>query len=744
MLPLLLLLTQNQGPDTAALDQWAQKRDTASLSRFLTPDSLKPMNPLEVLKSNGAYDVGRFGWHVLDLNPGPDASYVVFSTPLTSEDIGEMVFNRVGGALQYVPEDDALGVRIKRHNFDVSFDIPSKTVTITDAITFTPTAPTKAGYFIFRMSPYLHVDTITSEGNPVTFQQSGGVTAMSKASVFNGREEAQLKITYHGVVNQPQYAGSIVDNEAQLTNDYWYPMIARYPAAFDITVHSPKGWMAIAQGNQVSMNEDASGRTTTYKMDLPVTYYSLSIAPYKMATQMDGNRRISAWSLIRTPEQLQEQTELYKPILRFYNDNFAPFPFEGYGALCSNLYGGGALEAYSFATYGFGVPDEDAHEPSHTWWGGMIDNTYLHSMWNESFAVFCEGLYARHVPIGDQGERAAAFISNAEPRPSYNVATCEEGSPWYGPAASDLGYGKGAAVLQMLETEIGTPMMLKTMQEWQKENPKGQPGEWSGYERAVANVTHKDYNWFFEEWLRRKGWAHFEVKNVNWKAGLLTGDVYFSGDPYRIDCEVLLVYPDGKREYKTFNTMQTNAGDHYDFTLPVATKPSIVSVDPWLRILRDSRENEAPPSLEGAMANVHRYSDPKHPDWLGKMGGTSLDAIPQDLGDTFLVGSPETLPAMAPLCQKVGFEVKGNKLTYRGTTIDLNNGGAMALVDLPGGKHCVIGLGTYKVRPKYGRARLVLFDGLGRFLRGQTQPKTTGWMTFPLGPHAPKIERKIS
>lgn len=743
MLSLLLLFAHVQGPDTATLDKLAQKRDVASLSKFLTPESLKGVNPLQVLQTNGAYDVGRYGWHVLDLNPLANVNEVVFSTPLTSEDIGEMLFQREGGALKYIPEDDALGVRIKRHHFDVSFDIPNKTVKITDGLDLQPTGSTNAGYFLFRMSPYLHVDSIESSKGPVPYQQAGGITAMPKSAVFNGDAEVHLEVSYHGVVNLPQYAGSIVDNEAQLTNDYWYPMIARYPAAFDITVHSPKGWMAIAQGDQVSMNEDANGRTTVYEMDLPVTYYSLSIAPYKMATQMDGDIRISAWSLVRTPEQLQEQTELYKPILEFYNKNFAPFPFKGYGALCTTLYGGGALEAYSFATYGFGVPEEDAHEPSHTWWGGMIDNTYLHSMWNESFAVFCEGLYARSVPIGNPGERSTAFISDAEPRPAYNVATCQDASPWYGSPASDIGYGKGAAVLQMLENEIGHPMMLKTMQEWQQDNPKGEPGEWAGYEKAVAAATHRDYKWFFDEWIRRKGWARFEVKNIDWRDGLLTGKVYFSGEPYRIDCQVMIQYRDGHREYKIFNTTQTNAGDHYEFSLPVATRPTLVSIDPWRRILRDSRDDESPPTLSNALGNVHRYTDPKHPHWLGQLGGTSLDAIPVNLDGTFLVGSPETLPAMAPLCKQVGFEVSGDKLTYQGTTIDLNDGGAMAIVDLPGGGHCVIGLGTYKVRPKYGRARLVLFDKLGRFLRGVTQPKTSGWMTFAFN-RGPAIDRKIS
>src|SRR5204863_10077454 len=128
------------------------------------------------------------------------------------------------------------------------------------------------------------------------------------------------------------------------------------------------------------------------------------------------------------------------------------------------------------------------------------------------------------------------------------------------------------------------------------------------------------------------------------------------------------------------------------------------------------RPDEAPTTLSSALVGARRYSDPKHPEYLAGMGGDSLDAQPVDLQNVLLVGSPETLPAMAPLCKRVGFVVHGNHLTYKGTTIDLTEDGAMAVVDLSPGKRCVIGLGTSKLAPRYGRARTVIFDKYGRFL----------------------------
>jgi hypothetical protein len=99
MLLLSAFFIAAQAPDIKSLDTMAQNRDVAGLSQFLTPDSLKPINPIQVLKTNGAYETGKFGWHALELTP-PDQSktFVVLATPITSEDIGEMVFERQGAA----------------------------------------------------------------------------------------------------------------------------------------------------------------------------------------------------------------------------------------------------------------------------------------------------------------------------------------------------------------------------------------------------------------------------------------------------------------------------------------------------------------------------------------------------------------------------------------------------------------------------------------------------------------------
>ena len=727
---LVALLVLLLGPVPQGFDELAAARDVAALEAKSTKE-LAASHPFAFLKVNGAYQTGRFGWHAVPLHDvAGGRKYVVFTTALTSEDTGEQFFEeRNGTFVRFIPETETFGFKITRHAFDVSFVLENKQANISDVVSFLRVGAPRAS-FMFRMSPNYVVKSISdSSGKPVRFAQGGGTVSVvaPKANAFS------YKVVYSGIVDKPRYAGSISTREAFLTNDYWWPMIARGPASYQVTVHGLKTWTVVCQGEKVRDVVSGVERQTTYDMELPVSVFSLSVAPYKTASKIIDGRRFTIWSMNATQEQADMQAELYAPILKFY-ENFAPYPFSGYGALMSSVYGGGALEAYSFATYGGGeTPGEDAHEPSHSWWGGIIPNTYLRSLWNESFAVFSDGLFHREGGGGVKGDKRLAFVSDASSDPSYWKATVANSPSSIGGAASALGYGKGAKVLQMLENDIGTDKMIGSMREWIRMHKLGDAGEWEEYEKAVDKVTGKSYKWFFDEWLRRKGWADFDVSDVTWENGKVTGKLRFVGEPYLIHSEVMLEYADGNRVFKKFSTMEKKLADgSYEVSIDSARKPVIVSIDPWLRILRRYANDERPFDIENCVRSYQKYTDRAHKDWLSDEGESSLSALPPDLDKVFLVGSPESTAAMAPLCAKVGFRVSVNSLTYKGTTIDLQSGAALALVDLGGGKRCLIGLGKTRQSPNPGHSQTCIVDGYGRFLAGETEPKRTGWMTFRL------------
>ncbi len=701
------------------LDHLAQDRNVSELDTYLV-DKPKSRSPFSVIKSGGSYDVGRFGWHALALKSPSGKPYIVFSTPLTSEDTGEILFAVEGGKLRFVPEPDDLGVKIVRHSFDLTFQVPAKKAVLSDQVQFSSKSSNPE--FLFRMSPCYKVSAIKAgNGEAVPFTQAGGVVVLPRPA----ESTFTYKIDYAATVDLRNYAGSISEQEATLTNDYWYPMIARHPAPYDITIRSPKSWMGVGQGELVSETDEGDQRVTKYRMDLPVTFYSVSAAPYRHFSQTIDGRKFHVWSTRMTEDQMRTQTELYAPILKFY-ERFAKFPFSGYGAVDSAVYGGGALEAYSFATYGGGLPSLDAHEPSHTWWGGILNSTYFHSFWNESFAVYSDGIYHREVPIGNAEERRKAFIQDPDVSADFkSTSLADSGFEWGGVAGS-LGYGKGAKVLQMLEVILGSEQMIGCMHEWANSNPVNHEGEWEQFEAVV--LRHRpELKSFFNDWVRRPGYAEFGISKVGFANGELSFSVDFKGPRFWLPLEVLVEGKGGTRRIVRFD-LSDDKSTVVRIPCPEG-KPSHISIDPWRRLVREVSRDETPVEIGASLRSVKTFVDPKHEEYI-KFFSHSNTQFPTDLSGAMLIGSPETELRLKPLFDSVGFKVSGNSLTWKGTTIDLRTEGAMAVANLPGGKHCVIAIGTAKMFPEFGRARVVLFDRLGRFLRGVTDPKTSGSLTF--------------
>ncbi|AIE84964.1 M1 family metallopeptidase [Fimbriimonas ginsengisoli] len=721
----LLLLGQTPPPvSISQIDALVKQRDVAALQQLLVKQTGE--NPFSLLKTGGAYAAGSLGWSTKEIvSPSGRNRYVVISTPIISEDAGELLFQVApSGKLQYIPESDALGVRLDKHSFFVRFNPAKGEAELHDHLRAHWDGKANREFF-FRLSPTFKVRAITGiGGGEIPFAQGGGIVLLEP------RPGAPLDflIDYSGTVHKPGFQREISPREATLSASVWYPMIGRQPSTYDIGLEIPKSWTALAQGEQVSDTPSGSNHVMRFRMKVPVVWFGASAGPYRTVVSKIGGREYATMSQTMTPDDMRVQNELNAEVVEFYSKRFAPYPFRRWTADDSWQFanGVGALEAYSFATYGGGLPGQDAHEPAHTWWGGLINNDYLTSLWNESFANYSMSFFARHRPVGNDAERMAAHVFPAVPLPGIEDAPLSRSGVGIGPAAPSLGYGKGAMVLQLLENEIGSDMITRAMHEWLRTNPPRHVGSWEDFERVVNRVTGKNLSWFFDQWVRRKGLPNFNLADVKWEAGRLSGRLAFTGDRYRIHSELRIEFSDGVSK-----TVSVEAGDDGIFSTACEQRPAAITVDPNGFIPRSNAESDPRTKLTRFLYGHPYYLDPAHPDTLAwARFGKKLEKLPDDLSGAVIIGTPDNVPAMAPLCQAAGFTVAGDNLTYKGTTIDLRHAGALAVVDLPNGKHCVIGLGKTRLSPDTGNSRLILFDNYGRLLRADTEQIREGNLTY--------------
>ncbi len=723
------------GPPIDHLDALARARDVTALTQYLADPGVITeggKNPFALLKTGGGYAMGQMGWHARLLEPRDGtARYVVFSTPIIVEDAGELLFRiDKGGKLVYIPEQDDLGMQLHDHNFAVWFDLPAHRVKVFDNFSCGWTGK-EHPHFLFRMTPTLQVSSVTTvDSKPVQWAQAGGVVAISAPKVN------RFMVTYSGDLVKPGFAKQIGPDEATLSGSMWYPMIARHPTTYSIVIHAPVNWLALAQGRLRETKVEGNERVTLFEMDRPVCWFSATAGPYRQVTTRINGIDFSTISASASDDAMRRQNENNAEVIDFYSKTFGKYPFDRWTTVDSTQFqeGVGALEAYSFATYpAGGVPFLDTHEPAHTWWGGIINNDYLQSIWNESFADYSQVMFNVDQPVGNREERHRAYFPHNGYSPDFDAAPMARSGQDIGPPATALGYAKGAYVLQVLEDELSADTFIQCLQEWIRSNPLGHIGAWEDFEHVVDRVAGRDLTWFFDEWVRGKGLPNFSLVDGAWddEHSRFSGKVAFQGPAYRLDLDAVLEYPSGGRSYTRVSIDPSTGGR---FTIVSKERPVVVALDPFYKIARRHAPSYVPVTLSG-FSRSQVIVDPATPSWLRPVTGGAGELRPIgdsfDLDGVFLVG-PATTPVIRTLGRSVGITVEGDQLTWEGTTIDLRDGGALAVVDLPGGKHCMIGLGTCSRAPLTGHARLMLFDGKGRMLRALTDPIDQGPLSVRL------------
>lgn len=709
-------------PSLSQLRGLAQSRSVSQLDRLLDSAS-KLRRPFDCLRTGGCYDSGKYGWTVDPLNDPNGGHYVIFSTPITNEDIGVLMFRRTSHGLSYIGEDQNWGAKIIHNDLHLRL-APADHRAFLEANVLVRRA--SAGLTCLRVGPDYTVSKMTVDGRSVKWTAVDGVMLVNlKAG------KSMVGITYSAKVYLPRYAGVITKDAAMLTTDYWYPMIARGPAPYRLTAVVQKDWTAVGQGTLVSKKSDGTNNIWTYDMPLPVSYYSFSAGPYQTASKKVDGITYYVWSAADPLPLMKAELDFMPPIIEYYSRTFGKYPFNRFGAMVEPAIATTAMEAYSYATYP-SLPAQDPHEPSHSWWGGMISNTYLHSLWNESFADFSEGLFARHVPIGNQSERELAFVDHPDVTHENKAPSIASGSAFKGPAGSYLGYGKGSYVLMQLEQELGYNEITACMKQWIASHPYGQAGEWSQFEDVVRKRDGAKWNWFFKQWLDRPGVPKFEISQVKFVGGQLKFHVHFASQPYRMKVQYLTwsaLTPETSGPALSgakLSSFELVAARDHDYSVPVSAEASSVSFDPYRRLMRVFHPDEDPPTLEHLWSSLDRIALGNAPAVFEAL--PKVTTLPDDLTGRIVVVGQDNLddPAVRAAFASAGIQIQGTEATWRGTTIDLSRGCAEAIVRTKSGLGMIVA-GNPVFSPETGDAELALTDRLGRFLRGRTRPKTSGY-----------------
>lgn len=426
-------------------------------------------------------------------------------------------------------------------NYDITLDLPD-------------TGKAIAGHEVLRVVRRASADTLVLDlldlavtqvqldGKPARFTQDSAHVRI----LVGAAHEDTLTVTvdYGGAVKDGLIVGTDSAGRWMAFGDNW-PNRARHwipsidhphdKATVTWTVAAPSNRTVVANGSLVEQRTitPPAGRSvpsprtlTRWRESHPIPVYLMTIAAaplvrYDLGASACGFARDAkcvSQMVYTAPEQAASMPGDFKyspDILDFFSRLVAPFPYEKLAHLQSSTRFGGMENASAifYADGGFrrgGTRASTiAHESAHQWFGDAVTEHEWSNLWlSEGFATYFEELWTRHA-FGDSAFRREMAGTRAQILRDPVVAT----RPVIDSEQTDLmklldanSYQKGGWTLHMLRTLVGDSAFFRGIRSYYAAHVDHNATS-DDLMSAMEQASGMKLQWFFDQWLRRPGFA---------------------------------------------------------------------------------------------------------------------------------------------------------------------------------------------------------------------------------------------
>jgi aminopeptidase N len=298
------------------------------------------------------------------------------------------------------------------------------------------------------------------------------------------------------------------------------------------------------------------------------------------------------WNKGENQSKLNNIKRVLPKILGYYSSLFGEYPFEkvGFATLNDQLSFGG-MENQTIISLCPDCWDESiiAHELSHEWFGNMISPKSWSDVWlNEGFATYCEGLWYEHSLGKDTykeyiSSQAVRYLGSKMDMPIYNSSwslLTPDIEELYNGAVE---YAKAACVLHMLRYIVGDSLFFSILKNYATdENLKYNNASTFDFIKKVNEVTNKDYNWFFEQWLKYPAhpvykiyYSPTQLDNNKWQLDVIITQENKTENLFKMPVEIKILFKDGTSKI----VLADNKKQNQFFTYILDKKPIGINFD---------------------------------------------------------------------------------------------------------------------------------------------------------------------
>lgn len=446
-------------------------------------------------------------------------------------------------------------------------------------------------------------------GQSAPFTQRNDRVFINLAAAPN--QPTELTIRYEGTPARGLIISHNKFGERTFFGDNWpnnarnYLPVVDHPsdkATCSFTVNAPATYRVIANGKLIGETNLPAGpgrvarKITRWQENTPIPTKVMVIGAARFAIDEVGSVSgvpVQSWLY---PNDSQKGFIDYRPakdILQFFVDKIGPYAYEKLANVESTTIFGG-MENASCIFYNekviVGHKDSDveallAHEIAHQWFGNSATESDWSHIWlSEGFATYFSALYLESA----YGKDTLNAVLNQNKGQIFRFAAMKPRGTIIDSTEANLmdllnpnSYQKGGWVLHMLRNELGDELFWKGIRTYYA-TYRNRNAQTSDLQAVMESVSGKQLGPFFQQWLYQPGYPEI-VWSTNYdpaKKALVIDvrQVQKTGTNFVLPLVFSIRDARGQELSRTGRLTLTEQSQ--SFTVPLATKPGSVTIDP--------------------------------------------------------------------------------------------------------------------------------------------------------------------
>lgn len=435
---------------------------------------------------------------------------------------------------------------------------------------------------------YLHVESLTQDGQPVSFVEEGTILVVDLAKPIASGSKTTLEMTFKGQVPlQIRRSGRNSSEGVALSMSQWYPKLSEYDfegwhpnpyiarefhgvwGNFDVKLTLDKDYTVGGTGYLQNPNEighgyetpgtkvKTKGKTLTWHFKAPNVHDFMWAADPEYihdTLNMEDGPTLHFYykndpEIIDNWKKLQPKTEA---AMRFFSKNIGQYPYEQFSVVQG---GDGGME-YAMSTLVTGKRELPslvgvmAHEMAHSWFQHVLATDESKYEWmDEGFTTFISSLCMNEImeqnkenPFEGSYKGYYALVNSGLEKPQTTHADRYATNFAYGISA----YSKGAIFLSQLGYIIGQDKLMEAIRKYFEDFKFKHPVP-NDIKRTAEKVSGMELDWYLTDWTQTTNTIDYGIKSVEADGNQTKVTLERIGDmPMPLD--ILVVDADGGQE----------------------------------------------------------------------------------------------------------------------------------------------------------------------------------------------------